>query len=72
MLVRLDPGTDYPVHIHGGVEELHLLHGELKVDNRTLYAGDFIHAGSNTTDHHVWTETGCTCFLMTSAKDILL
>ena len=25
MLVRLEPGTDYPPHRHGGVEELHLL-----------------------------------------------
>jgi hypothetical protein len=32
MLVRLDPGTDYPGHRHAGTEELHLLHGILKVD----------------------------------------
>ena len=32
MLVRLDPGTDYPPHTHAGVEELHLLHGELWID----------------------------------------
>jgi anti-sigma factor ChrR (cupin superfamily) len=37
MLVRLDPGTDYSGHTHAGVEELHLLHGILKVDDRTLY-----------------------------------
>jgi hypothetical protein len=37
MLVRLDPGTDYPGHRHAGVEELHLLHGILKIDERTLY-----------------------------------
>ena len=24
MLVRLDPGTDYPAHRHAGIEELHL------------------------------------------------
>src|SRR6185295_8103984 len=44
MLVRLDPGTDYPGHTHAGVEELHLLHGILKVDDRTLKPGDFIHS----------------------------
>lgn|SRR5579862_715693 len=26
MLVRLDPGTDYPAHQHAGIEELHLLY----------------------------------------------
>jgi quercetin dioxygenase-like cupin family protein len=71
MLVRLDPGTDYPAHRHAGIEELHLLHGILKVDDRTLYPGDFIHAEAGSVDHRVWSETGCTCFLMTSAEDNL-
>jgi len=71
MLVRLDPGTDYPGHRHAGIEELHLLHGILKVDNRTLYPGDFIHAEAGSVDHRVWSETGCTCFLMTSTEDNL-
>jgi anti-sigma factor ChrR (cupin superfamily) len=71
MLVRLDPGTDYPGHTHAGIEELHLLHGILKVDDRTLYPGDFIHAEAGSVDHRVWSETGCTCFLVTSTKDAL-
>jgi anti-sigma factor ChrR (cupin superfamily) len=71
LLVRLDPGADYPGHMHAGVEELHLLHGVLKVDDRTLYPGDFIHAEAGTVDQRVWTETGCTCFLMTSSQDVL-
>ena len=71
MLVRLDPGTDYPAHRHAGIEELHLLHGILKVDDRTLYPGDFIHAEAGSVDHRVWSETGCTCFLMTSTEDNL-
>ena len=71
MLVRLDPGTDYPAHRHAGVEELHLLHGILKVDDRTLYPGDFIHSEVGSIDHRVWSETGCTCFLFTSTQDAL-
>jgi quercetin dioxygenase-like cupin family protein len=71
MLVRLDPGTDYPAHKHAGIEELHLLHGILKVDDRTLYPGDFIHREADSVDHRVWSETGCTCFLMTSTEDAL-
>jgi anti-sigma factor ChrR (cupin superfamily) len=71
MLVRLDPGTDYPGHRHAGTEELHLLHGVLNVDDRTLYPGDFIHAEAGSVDQRVWSDTGCTCFLVTSAKDAL-
>jgi quercetin dioxygenase-like cupin family protein len=71
MLVRLDPGTDYPRHRHAGIEELHLLHGILKVDDRTLSPGDFIHSEAGSVDHRVWSETGCTCFLVTSTKDAL-
>jgi quercetin dioxygenase-like cupin family protein len=68
MLVRLDPGTDYPAHRHAGTEELHLLRGVLKIDDRTLYPGDFIHSEASSVDHRVWSETGCTCFLMTRPK----
>jgi quercetin dioxygenase-like cupin family protein len=71
MLVRLAPGTDYPGHTHAGIEELHLLQGVLKVDDRTLYPGDFLHNEAGSVDHRVWSLTGCTCLLMTSTKDIL-
>jgi anti-sigma factor ChrR (cupin superfamily) len=72
MLVRLDPGTDYPAHTHAGIEELHLLHGILKVDDKTLFPGDFIESEAGSVDRRVWSETGCTCFLLASTKDALL
>jgi ChrR Cupin-like domain len=72
MLVRLAPGGHYPRHRHGGVEELHLLHGELTVDDKKLYPGDYIRAeGAGTADYRVWSETGCTCVLVTSTRDVL-
>src|SRR5262249_19368671 len=40
MLVRLAPGGEYPPHTHAGIEELHLLDGELWIDDRKLYPGD--------------------------------
>ncbi len=72
MLVRLAPGTDYPRHRHAGVEELHLLHGELMIDDRKLYPGDYNRAEADTVDYRVWSETGCTCVLLTSIEDVLL
>jgi anti-sigma factor ChrR (cupin superfamily) len=71
MLVRLLPGVDYPPHTHAGVEELHLLDGELWIDDRKLYPGDYNRAEPGTGDKRVWSETGCTCVLITSTEDVL-
>ena len=71
MLVRLAPGTEYPPHIHAGLEELHLLAGELWIDDRKLYPGDYNRGEPGTSDKRVWSETGCTCVLMTSFRDVL-
>ena len=71
MLVRLLPGVEYPPHTHAGTEELHLLEGELWIDERKLYPGDYNRAEAPTGDKRVWSETGCTCVLITSTEDIL-
>jgi anti-sigma factor ChrR (cupin superfamily) len=71
MLVRLDPGAEYPPHRHAGVEELHLLHGELWIDARKLVPGDYNRADSGTSDARVLSETGCICVLITSQLDEL-
>jgi hypothetical protein len=71
MLVRLAPGANYPPHTHAGVEELHLLDGELWIDERKLYPGDYNYGAPGAGDERVWSETGCTCVLITSTKDIL-
>ena len=71
MLVRLAPGGEYPPHKHAGLEELHLLDGELWIDDRRLYPGDYNRAVKGTGDKRVWSETGCTCVLITSTLDVL-
>ena len=71
MLVRLDPATDYPPHRHAGIEELHLLDGELVIGDRKLHPGDYSRADPGSIDHRVWSETGCTCVLITSPDDVL-
>jgi quercetin dioxygenase-like cupin family protein len=71
MLVRLAPGTDYPPHTHAGVEELHLLQGELWIEDRKLHPGDYNRGEPGTADKRVWSETGCTCVLLTSTRDVL-
>ena len=71
LLVRLAPGGEYPPHTHAGVEELHLLDGELWIEDRKLHPGDYNRAEPRTCDKRVWSETGCTCVLVTSARDEL-
>jgi hypothetical protein len=71
MLVRLAPGASYPPHTHAGVEELHLLDGELWIDERKLVPGDYNYGAPGAGDDRVWSETGCTCVLITSTKDVL-
>ncbi|HWU54062.1 MAG TPA: cupin domain-containing protein [Rhizomicrobium sp.] len=71
MLVRLAPGTSYPAHTHAGMEELHLLNGELWIDRRKLFPGEYHHAAPGSDDIDVHSETGCTCLLVTSPSDIL-
>ncbi|MGH7180763.1 MAG: cupin domain-containing protein [Nitrospiraceae bacterium] len=71
MLVRLAPGASYPGHTHAGVEELHLLGGELWIDERKLFPGDYNYGAPGAGDERVWSETGCTCVLITSTMDIL-
>jgi len=71
MLVRLAAGASYPPHTHAGVEELHLLDGELWIDERKLFPGDYNYGPPGASDERVWSETGCTCVLVTSTKDVL-
>jgi DNA-directed RNA polymerase specialized sigma24 family protein len=71
MLVRLASGVDYPPHVHAGVEELHLLNGELWINDHKLYPGAYNRAEADTADKLVWSETGCTCVLITSSRDLI-
>ena len=71
MLVRLAPGASYPAHTHAGVEELHLLDGELWIEDKKLFPGDYNYGAPGAGDERVLSETGCTCVLITSTKDTL-
>jgi anti-sigma factor ChrR (cupin superfamily) len=71
MLVRLAPGASYPAHTHADTEELHLLDGELWIDERKLLPGDYNYGAPGAGDNRVWSKTGCTCLLVTSLKDLL-
>jgi anti-sigma factor ChrR (cupin superfamily) len=71
MLVRLAPGASYPAHTHADTEELHLLDGELWIDARKLFPGDYNYGAPGASDERIWSETGCICLLITSTRDTL-
>ncbi len=71
LMVRLAAGAAYPPHRHAGVEVLHLLDGELWIDDRKLFPGDYHRSEPGSSDQHVWTATGCICVLITSTRDVL-
>lgn len=56
MLVRLAPGASYPAHTHAGTEELFLLDGELWIEERKLFPGDYNYGAAGTDDNRVWSE----------------
>src|SRR5437763_2052080 len=70
MLVRLAPGASYPAHTHAGVEELHLLDGELWIDEQKLVPRE--HTRRNSGHGHVSdaVEGGKTRVQSASATDI--
>jgi hypothetical protein len=70
LIVRLDPGAEYPPHTHAGLEELHLLDGELWIDDLKLFPGAYHRSEPGTSDKRVWSETGCSCVLVTSSNDL--
>ncbi len=71
MLVRLTPGASYPAHTHAGPEELYLLGGELWIDGRKLMPGAYNYGVAGEGDDSIWSETGCSCVLITSTRDVL-
>jgi len=71
MLVRLAPGAAYPARTYAGVRELHLLDGELGIDERKLLPGDCHYGAPGAGDQRAWSETGCICLVVTSTKDLM-
>lgn len=41
--MRFEPGAISPAHRHPGGEDLYVISGRLRVGDRTLNAGDFLH-----------------------------
>ena len=58
LLVKAAAGVVYPLHRHQGIEEIHMLEGELVLNGEVYLAGDYIRSYPNSI-HAPSTSTGC-------------
>jgi quercetin dioxygenase-like cupin family protein len=78
MLVRMEPGSAYPAHRHGGPEDCFVLQGDLEIADdsdageRELRAGDFVRSAPGSVHGVQSTRAGCLLFLVSSLNDELL
>jgi putative transcriptional regulator len=72
MLVKMDAGTSYPAHRHGGVEECFVLEGDLYGPDFEMKAGDYQRLAGGSTHGVQGTRTGCLLFIVSSMNDDLL
>ncbi len=68
-LVRMDPGSSYPPHRHGGAEECLVLSGDLTFGGHQLGAGDYQVADKGSVHPVQATKGGCLLLIVSSLDD---
>ena len=68
-LVRMQAGTHFPAHRHGGPEEVFMLRGDLVVEGQTMKPGDYCRAETASIHRESHTESGCLFLLKASQHD---
>jgi len=72
LLVRMEPGAQYPPHSHADVEHSYVLEGELHFGDLVLRPGDYQCAPASTTHRGSHTVGGCMVLIVASQKNALL
>lgn len=72
MLIRMEPGSEYPAHRHGGNEECLVLEGDLRVGDLVLQAGDYQCCATSSIHDVTHTVNGCLLLIVSSTHDQLL
>lgn len=72
LLIRMEPGAEYPAHEHGGPEQCLVLEGDLRVGDLVLHAGDFQCAPAASIHDVSRTTGGCLLLIVSSQHDRLL
>ena len=72
MMIRMEPGTRYPAHRHGGREECFVLEGDLRHADQVMHGGDYEVVDTGTIHGEQWTEHGCLLLITSSMHDELI
>ena len=72
MLIRMEPGSEWPAHRHAGDEECLVLEGDVQVGDVTLQAGDYQCARTSSIHDVTRTVNGCLLLIVSSMHDQLL
>lgn len=70
--VRMAPGTAYPAHRHGGVEECFVLEGDIDVGGIEMKAGDYQRVEAGSVHPVQSTREGCRLLIVSSLHDELI
>jgi quercetin dioxygenase-like cupin family protein len=71
-LLKAVAGSRYPAHRHVGVEEVLMLDGRLRLDDREYVDGEFVRAEAGSTHHHTEAMEECTFIIHSSFDTDLL
>ncbi len=69
LLVRMAAGSSYPAHEHAAHEECYVLHGDLRVGDVHMHAGDFQRAEAGSVHGTQSTDEGCVLMIVSSLDD---
>jgi anti-sigma factor ChrR (cupin superfamily) len=72
MLIRMQPGSSYPAHRHGGPEQCLVLEGDVEVNGMTFHAGDYQCMLHGSVHNITRTTNGCVLLIVSSQHDELL
>jgi quercetin dioxygenase-like cupin family protein len=68
-LLRFAPGSSYPSHRHGGVEEVFIVSGSVVLNGVTLRAGDYCRSEAGTTETAAFSAEGGMAIIVSSDAD---
>ncbi len=63
VLLKLEAEAVFPRHVHPGGEEVYVLEGRLRVEDRWYQAGDFVYSAPGT-ENDASTDTGVVVLVM--------
>jgi anti-sigma factor ChrR (cupin superfamily) len=66
-LVRMQPGTFLPVHLHNGIEQIYVIEGDCSIRGESLGPGDYHRAAAGSIHERTYTVQG-TMFLLVAPK----